>query len=84
MPEYRGQGEDRFLAPGTRVGMAWDNEDGTNDLEVGVIVHCWMSSEIDAHDCYIAFFGREFPDGQPREIPYIYRYAATSLVEIID
>jgi hypothetical protein len=30
-------------------------------------------------DCYVAFFGAEFPDGMPSEKPYVLRYAATSL-----
>ena len=51
--------------------------------EVGIIVHTWHSESLDIQDCYVAFFGKEFPLGKPAEIPYILRYAASSL-ELID
>ena len=69
------------IPPGTKVryhGLA--EEDG--GPEVGLVIHCWMSDEFNGYDCYVAFFGRSFPEGQPTEIPYVLRYASTSL-EII-
>ena len=60
------------MTPGTRVRL-----DSTG--EVGVVVHTWFNPEIGMDDCYVAFFGTEFPDGQPNGIPYVLRYAANSL-----
>ncbi len=65
-----------YLAPGTRVRLNTD--------EVGVVVHCWHDSEINAFDCYVAFFGTDFPRSKPTEKPYILRYAATSLTVLAD
>ena len=66
---------DRYIPRGTKVRY-----DGLDEgPEFGVVVHCWESAEIGAHDCYVAFFGSEFPSAQPAEKPYILRYAATSL-----
>jgi len=68
---------DRYLAPGTRVRL---NNEGDELLsEYGVIVHCWRDEKIHAFDCYIAFFGDQFPSGEPSEKPYILRYYASSL-----
>ena len=64
----------KFLAAGTRVTY-----NGTGKPEYGVIVHCWHNWEIDAYDCYVAFFGDAIPDAMPAEKPYVLRYAATSL-----
>ena len=64
-----------YFPPGTPVrydGM----EDGP---EYGVVVYCWFDDEIQAHDCYVAFFGNKQPSGKPTEKPYILRYASTSL-----
>lgn len=33
-------------------------------------------------DCYVAFFGDEFPNGKPSEKPYVLRYAVTSLTAL--
>jgi hypothetical protein len=80
------QSEDRYLPPGTRVrhdGVVLCGGDESSDEEVsecGVVVHCWMSDEIDCHDCYVAFFGNQFPGGEPSERPYILRYAAIGFV----
>jgi hypothetical protein len=38
-----------------------------------------MSEEIGTYDCYVAFFGDEFPSGPPKWTPYVLRYAAQSL-----
>ena len=35
--------------------------------------------EIDAYDCYVAFFGNMLPTGSPKEKPYPLRYSSTSL-----
>jgi hypothetical protein len=63
-----------FLPVGTKVRY-----DGTGQSEFGVVVHCWMSDEIGGYDCYVAFFGNEFPSGPPKQKPYVLRYAAFSL-----
>lgn len=72
---------DTYLTPGTQVRY-----DGLVDggPEYGVVVHCWYEPEIYGHDCYVAFFGPEMPSGQPSEKPYILRYAASSLVPVMD
>jgi len=64
-----------YLPQGTRVRY-----DGTGEPEYGIVVHCWINDEIQAYDCYIAFFGDQFPEGAPTYIPYILRYASTSVV----
>lgn len=65
-----------FLSAGTRVRY-----DGVEDgqPEYGVVIHCWFNDEIQAHDCYIAFFGNDEPVGALNERPYILRYASNSL-----
>jgi hypothetical protein len=65
-----------FLPVGTKVRNDALDEGGP---EFGVVVHCWMSEEIGGYDCYVAFFGNEFPSGQPKQIPYVLRYASSSL-----
>lgn len=67
---------DRYLAPGTKVSLR-NPTDG--EYEHGVVVHCWGDDEVDAFDCYVAFFGAEMPIRKPREKPYVLRYAASSL-----
>jgi hypothetical protein len=66
-----------FLPPGTRVRY-----DGLVDggPEYDVVVHCWIDQEASFYDCYVAFYGAAFPEGAPREKPYVLRYASTSLV----
>lgn len=66
-----------YLPPGTKVRY-----DGTSEPEYGVVVHCWINDEIQAYDCHIAFFGDQFPEGAPKRIPYILRYASVSLVVV--
>lgn len=72
---------DAYLAPGTKVrhdGL------GPDKPEYGVVVHCWKEPDHfgGMYDCYVAFFGDEFPAGQPVEKPYVLRYAAKSLVAL--
>jgi hypothetical protein len=43
------------------------------------VVHCWIDAEMDLYDCYVAFFGNEFPSDAPTDRPYILRYASMSL-----
>jgi len=64
-----------YRGPGVKVRLS--DQDGS--WEDGVVVHCWLSEEIDGHDCYVAFFGEEIPKGQPTGKPYVLRYASTSL-----
>lgn len=66
---------DQYLSPGTKVRL--ESVDGAP--EVGVVVHCWGSDEIDAYDCYVAFYGSEFPTRELKAKPYLLRYAASSL-----
>lgn len=50
--------------------------------ECGIVVHTWASDELGgAEDCYVVFFGLQFPPlgVRPPEIPYVLRYAASSL-----
>ena len=65
-----------YLPPGTPVRYDGLEQGG---LEHGVVIHCWLDDEINAYDCYVAFFGNEEPAGKPAEKPYILRYASTSL-----
>jgi hypothetical protein len=72
---------DTFIPAGTPVRY-----DGLIDggPEFGVVVHCWFDDEIQAFDCYVAFFGSGFPETKPTEKPYVLRYAATSLARLGD
>jgi hypothetical protein len=77
-------GEDRIIPPGTRVRLdSLVNDDDEPTPEFGVVVHCWLDDEIGMFDCYVAFFGSEFPDGKPSDKPYVLLYAATSLTALI-
>jgi hypothetical protein len=51
--------------------------------ECGVVVHVWTSDELGGSECYVAFFGSEFPprDAVPQK-PYLLRYAAVSLLRV--
>ena len=51
--------------------------------EVGIIIYTWESKEILEIDCYIAFFGKSFPQAEPDEKPYVLRYTLSSL-EILE
>lgn len=67
-----------FLSPGTAVRLdGLPVEDG--GPEYGIVVHCWRDIEANFYDCYIAFFGNKWPNGEPTEKPYILRYATTSV-----
>ena len=48
--------------------------------ECGIVLHTWRNDVGDV-DCYVAFFGDEFPrrDEQLARIPYVLRYGAVSL-----
>ena len=70
---------DIFISPGTKVIYDGLVEGGP---EYGIVVHCWLSEEIRQYDCYVAFFGGEYPQGKPDQTPYVLRYAATSLTVI--
>lgn len=68
----------QFILPGTKVRLgSLDNDEATPEYRV--VVHCWLNKPIGFYDCYVAFFGGSFPTGEPREKPYILRYASTSL-----
>ena len=66
-----------YLAPGTPVRYDGGRIEG--DAEYGVIVHCWLNDEMDAYDCYVAFFGNHRPTSKPKEKPYVLRYLSMSL-----
>jgi|EndMetStandDraft_6_1072998.scaffolds.fasta_scaffold1245985_1 hypothetical protein len=68
-----------YLPPGTPVRYDGLQDDGP---EYGVVVHCWLDSELNAYDCYVAFLGNQHPQGKPAEKPYILRYFTTSLTVI--
>lgn len=68
---------DTFVAPGTAVRY-----DGAGTPEYGIAVHCWLDEEVGMHDCYIAFFGAEFPTNKPQAKPYVLRYGARSLARL--
>ncbi len=73
--------EDRYLAPGTRVRLdSLVNDASEPTPEFGVVVHCWLSDALGMYDCYVAFFGSDFPSGKPDDKPYVLRYAAATLV----
>lgn len=68
----------RFLAPGTRVCLDWVDDDGTEEPEFGVVIHCWLDPH-EFYDCLVAFFGSSFPEAYPETPPYVLRYASVSL-----
>ena len=79
----KGIGEDRFLAPGTRVRRdAYFNDDEHLTSEYGVVIHCWLDDEIGMFDCYVAFFGDGLPTGKPAKTPYVLSYMAASMAEL--
>lgn len=85
MADGNGLGEDRYLAPGTKVRRdAYWNDDEHLTSEFGIVVHCWLDNEMSMFDCYIAFFGDALPTDKPAEKPYVLRYATVGLVEISD
>lgn len=71
------KGAGPFLPTGTKVRY-----DGLVDggPEVGIVLHCWDDNELEVHDCYVAFFGKNFPVGEPTDRPYVLRCASLSLV----
>ena len=50
--------------------------------EVGIVIWTWHDSFLGGEDCYVAFFGKEFPQNKPSEKPYVLRYLSTSLEPI--
>jgi len=80
MTLLHGAEEDRFLAPGTKVRLSIlvDRSDYL-EPDFGVVVHCWRAKLRDKFDCYVAFFGERFPNGEPPEELYLLRHAASSL-----
>ncbi|MCP2729277.1 hypothetical protein [Limnofasciculus baicalensis] len=75
-PEGRRCENGEYIKPGTKVKLPTTGE-------YGIVAHCWYSDDIYDFDCYIAFFGRSFPDRETKCRPYILRYAAVSL-EILE
>lgn len=65
-----------YLTPGTPVFHPGTGEEGW-------VVHCWMSTEIQGWDCYVALFRGQRPDWRTDERPELLRYASTTL-RVID
>ncbi len=63
---------------------AADFEDDEESSESGIILHAWKNSELNAVDCYVAFFGESWPKSneKPDQIPYVLRYLLSSLEEV--
>lgn len=81
---FAGERGDNRLPAGTRVRLdSHFNGSDTVTPEFGIVVHCWLDEEMGMFDCYVAFFGDGFPEGQPVEKPYVLRYAATSLTVVV-
>ena len=68
---------------GSKVKRTYENGDGATETEVGVVVHIWRDSETGLDDAYIAFLGKNFPDGKPDVKPCILRYFLSGL-ELVD
>ena len=68
---------------GSKVKRTYENGDGATETEVGVVVHIWRDSETGLDDAYIAFLGKNFPDGKPDVEPCILRYFLSGL-ELVD
>jgi len=49
--------------------------------EVGIVTWLWKDEHGDT-DAYVAFFGKKFPRGVPKEKPYVLRYYASSLIAL--
>lgn len=68
-----------YYPPGTPVRYDGSDERGP---EYGIVIYCWLSEEIGGYDCYIAFFGDQLPSGESVGMPYVLRYASTSLIAL--
>lgn len=67
--------ESKPFEPGDRVVLRGSGE-------CGIVVHAWLSPELGGiQDCYVVFFGAEFPapGAAPTKVPYVLRYGAPSL-----
>ncbi len=62
----------RMLRFGSRVRLI-------STGEVGVVVHAWWDTEIQGAYYYVAFFGQTISVAKPDNVPYVLRYAETSL-----
>ncbi len=64
-----------MLKPGTRVILRQSEERG-------IVLHTWIDPETLDNDCYVAFFGKQWPEEQqyiqPNK-PYVLRYFESSL-----
>ena len=47
--------------------------------EAGIVIHSWKNRALEAIDCHIAFYGKEFPVAEPEDPPYVLRYLESSL-----
>ena len=64
---------------GDRVVLRREDEDGVVSEEKGVVVCTWLIDQ-GVYDCYVAFFGTEWPEpDQNPPKPYVLRYYDTSL-----
>ncbi len=72
---------DGAFSPGDRVLHDVD-EAGVTVQECGIVVHVWAADDLGGlEECYVAFFGPEFPQPgrRPAQPPHVLRYAASSL-----
>ncbi|MEM6258155.1 MAG: hypothetical protein AAGI37_07565 [Planctomycetota bacterium] len=60
---------------GTKVKLA-------STGEVGIILHSWKDPETGDEDNHVAFYGEDFPIGQPDRSPYVLRYFTNTLEKI--
>ena len=67
----------RLLRPGDPVVLI-------SSGECGIVLWTWPCEHAEhIPDHYVAFFGKSFPWGKPRRVPYVLRYAATSLQAVV-
>ena len=65
--------------PGDRVVLRTTDEHGGVNVEKGVVVWTWLNEQ-EIHDCYVAFFGADWPrPGVEPKKPYVLRYYDASL-----
>lgn len=69
------------MQPGTKVRLKQSNRDGSYKLtEAGIVIHVWYNEFLDSEECYVAFFGNDFPEENSKcEKPYILKYLIGSL-----
>jgi len=72
---------DKVIRENTFIESFDDRETFDPGTECGVIISVW-ENEYDEQECYIAFFGAEFPVGEPEDKPYVLRYHSMCLRKV--